>query len=282
MAHRHRTTIRTIVLSKDIRDKRVAEANKAWDLLWFVHGLSFNLINSPLFRAAILAIKRCPAYKPCYKITLATTHLDSANDANVFKESRLNSGKTFGFLVTSDGWRNHNRRQYHDFILVAASGPIYLGLKDNDEHAQDNCISGESGNAQAIHDEQSLQQCPLALGPNGVNFAARSASPRVAASPEAAPAEAVLHVHVDDDAPATYLDLDGLQVQDDHTAAEPLNQPQAQGTSNLQQATVLSFMAVKYSISKILGRHQNVEYFLILQKLLEKYSKNTSEVLSGN
>ena len=41
-------------------------------------------------------------------------------------------------------------------------------------------------------------------------------------------------------------------------------------------------MAVQYSISKILGRHQNVEYFLILQKLLQKYSKNTSEVLSGN
>ena len=46
--------------------------------------------------------------------------------------------------MTSDGWRNHNRRQYHNFILVAASGPIYLGLKD---------VSGESGNAQAIHDE---------------------------------------------------------------------------------------------------------------------------------
>ena len=30
-------------------------------------------------------------------------------------------------------------------------------------------------------------------------------------------------------------------------------------------------MAVEYSISKILGRHQNVEYFLILQKLLVKY-----------
>jgi hypothetical protein len=133
------------ILPKDVRDKRLAEANKAWAMLWFVHGLSFNLINSPLFRAAILATKRCPAYKPCHRHTLATTHLDSANeDANVFKASRLASGKTFGFLVTSDGWRNHNRRQYHNFILVAASGPIYLGLKD---------VSGESGNAQAIHDE---------------------------------------------------------------------------------------------------------------------------------
>ena len=133
------------LLTKDIRDKRLAEANKAWDMFWFVHGLSFNLIHSPLFRAAILATKRCPAYKPCHRVTLATTHLDSANeDANVFKASRLASGKTFGFLVTSDGWRNHNRRQYHNFILVAATGPIFLGLKD---------VSGESGSAQAIHDE---------------------------------------------------------------------------------------------------------------------------------
>ena len=101
------------ILSKDTRDKRVAEANKAWDLLWFVHGLSFNLINSPLFRAASLisltrlcfhATKRCPAYKPCHRHTLATTHLDSANeDANVFKESRLKSGKMSGFLVTTGG-----------------------------------------------------------------------------------------------------------------------------------------------------------------------------------
>ena len=127
------------ILSKEIRDKRVAKANKAWDLLWFVHGLSFNLINSPLFRAAILATKRCPAYKPYHRHTLPTVHLNSANeDANMFKDSRLKSGKLFGFLVTSDGWRNHNRRQYHNFILVAATGPIYLGSKD---------VSGESGNA---------------------------------------------------------------------------------------------------------------------------------------
>ena len=46
--------------------------------------------------------------------------------------------------------------------------------------------------------------------------------------------------------------------------------------------TLRSDMAVEYSISKILGRHQNVEYFLILQKLLQQYSKNTSEVLSRN
>ena len=62
----------------------------------------------------------------------------------MFKDSRLKSGKLFGFLVTSDGWRNQNRRQYHNFILVAATGPIYLDLKD---------VSGEAGNAQAIHDE---------------------------------------------------------------------------------------------------------------------------------
>ena len=41
------------------------------------------------------------------------------------------------------------------------------------------------------------------------------------------------------------------------------------------------FMAVEYSISKILGRHQNVEYFLILQKLLEKYSKILRKCFQG-
>ena len=133
------------LLPKPVRLQRIAEANKAWDMLWFVHGLSFNLINSPLFRAAIAATKRCPAYKPCTRITLATSRLDSAHDdANIFKVSRLQSGKDFGFLVTSDGWRNNKRRQYHNFILVAATGPIYLSLKD---------VTGQSGNAQAIHDE---------------------------------------------------------------------------------------------------------------------------------
>ena len=133
------------MLPRQRRDESVAACNKAWDMFWFVHGLSFNLIDSPLFRAAILATKQCPAYKPCCRQTLSTSHLDARNeDANFYKESRLNSGRLFGFLVTSDGWRNSKRRQYHNFLLVAASGPIYLGLKD---------VSGESGNAQAIHDE---------------------------------------------------------------------------------------------------------------------------------
>ena len=43
-----------------------------------------------------------------------------------------------------------------------------------------------------------------------------------------------------------------------------------------------AIMAVEYSISKILGRHQNVEYYTSTRNILEKYSKNTSEVLSGN
>ena len=41
-------------------------------------------------------------------------------------------------------------------------------------------------------------------------------------------------------------------------------------------------MAVEYSISIILGRHQNSEYCTLTSIILEKYSKNTSEVLSGN
>ena len=101
----------------------------------------------PIIQPNELASISCchSAYKPYHRHTLATTHLDAANeDANVIKDNRLKPGKLFGFLVTSGGWRNHNRRQYHNFIPIAAIGPIYLGLKD---------VSGEAENAQAIHDE---------------------------------------------------------------------------------------------------------------------------------
>ena len=44
----------------------------------------------------------------------------------------------------SDGWRNKKRRSYHNFILVAANGPIFLSLKD---------VTGQAGTAKAITDE---------------------------------------------------------------------------------------------------------------------------------
>ena len=134
-----------MLLSKEERNQRLAEAHKAWDMFWFVHGISFNLINSELFRAAVKATKDCPEYQPCDRRTLATSHLNARNvDANGFKETRIRMGLRYGFLFTTDGWRNSKRRSYHNFILVTVAGPIYLGLKD---------CTGEAGNSQAIHDE---------------------------------------------------------------------------------------------------------------------------------
>ena len=114
-------------------------------MLWFVHGLSFALIISPLFAAAVDKIKAAPGYKPCHRHTLSTSHLSARNEeANEYKDKRLQHGKQYGFLVTSDGWRNKARRSYHNFILVAANGPIFLKLKD---------VTGQAGNAKAISDE---------------------------------------------------------------------------------------------------------------------------------
>lgn len=99
------------MLSSDARTERTAAAHKAWDMVWFVHGLSFNLIDSQLFRQAIAAIKQCPTFVPCCRQTLAGSHLQAREaDANEFKEARLNAGKRYGFLFTTDGWKNKKRR----------------------------------------------------------------------------------------------------------------------------------------------------------------------------
>jgi hypothetical protein len=133
------------LLSRAEQLEKLAAADKAVDMLWFVHGLAFNLINSPLFRDAVDKIKAAPAYKPCHRTTLSTSHLAARNaDANEFKIKRLQHGKQYGFLITSDGWRNKKRRSYHNFILVAANGPIFLSLKD---------VTGQAGTAKAISDE---------------------------------------------------------------------------------------------------------------------------------
>ena len=105
------------------RQERISQAHKAVDMLWFVHGLSFNLIGSPLFLAAVAKIKAAPGYEPCCRQTLATSHLAARHkDANAYKVRRLEHGQQYGFLVTSDGWRN-KRRSYHNFILVAGNVP---------------------------------------------------------------------------------------------------------------------------------------------------------------
>ena len=46
--------------------------------------------------------------------------------------------------MTSDGWRNKKKRSYHNFILVAPNGPIFLHLRD---------VTGQAGNAKGIAEE---------------------------------------------------------------------------------------------------------------------------------
>eukprot|EP00658_Telonema_sp_P-2_P080579 TRINITY_DN8047_c0_g2_i3.p1 TRINITY_DN8047_c0_g2~~TRINITY_DN8047_c0_g2_i3.p1 ORF type:complete len:230 (+),score=51.02 TRINITY_DN8047_c0_g2_i3:46-690(+) len=52
------------MLSKDVRAARWEEAQKAWDLFFFVHGLSHSLTDSPLLRAAIACTHAVPPYTP--------------------------------------------------------------------------------------------------------------------------------------------------------------------------------------------------------------------------
>ena len=133
------------MLAKPEREERLVAAHKAVDMLWFVHGLSFNMINSSLFKEAIQKVQAAPGYKPCCRQTLATSHLSARHEeANLFKARRLLHGQQYGFLVTSDGWRNKKKRSYHNFILVAPNGPIFLNLKD---------VTGQAGNAKAIAEE---------------------------------------------------------------------------------------------------------------------------------
>ena len=80
---------------------------------------------------------------------------------------------------------------------------------------------------------------PVALGPNVVNFATRSASPHVAISPEnVSPAIVDHQMKIGAGAPEAFLNLDGQQAQGDEDCSmdvvEPPNHQQAQSTTQLQ------------------------------------------------
>ena len=114
-------------------------------MFWFVRVLSFAMLESTLLPQVIETTKGCPAVVPVSRQTLTTSHSNArSDDTNEFKESRLLAGNRFGFLFTSDGWRNKKRRSYHNFILVSSAGLIFLALKD---------VTRQAGNAKAIHDE---------------------------------------------------------------------------------------------------------------------------------
>lgn len=73
---------------------------------------------------------------------MSTTGLNEQNaEANKSKADRLKAGKTFGFVITSDGWRSTARRNYHNYILVGIEGPIFLNLVE---------VTGVSGSGEDI------------------------------------------------------------------------------------------------------------------------------------
>ena len=132
-------------LSTGVQSQRKEAAQRAWDMFFFVHAIPFNKIESELFLEALKATQAAPTFVPCGRRTLATTRLDARHaDANASKHDLLNSLKSFGFLFTSDGWRNRQRHSYHNYLLSTVAGPVFLALVDR---------TGEPGTGAAIHEE---------------------------------------------------------------------------------------------------------------------------------
>ena len=51
--------------------------------------------------------------------TMRTTRLTKLNEsADAHKVRRLNAGKRYGFIITSDGWKSVAKSKYHNFILI--------------------------------------------------------------------------------------------------------------------------------------------------------------------
>ena len=134
-----------LTLPKDTMRRRTQAAHDAVSMLFFVHNLPFSLINSRLWHAVVKAIKECPAYVPVHRTTLATTHLNARDEhAKAYWEGHLQSSADIGLMYCTDGWKSKRRRTYHNHILVTATGPVFLGLRDE---------TGAGAKAVDIHDE---------------------------------------------------------------------------------------------------------------------------------
>jgi len=133
------------LLPKEVQAQRCEEAQKAWDLFWFVNGIPFYKIGSELFRDALERTKSAPGFVPCCRQTLATTRLEARHqDAEDWKKQRLKLSTRFGFLFCTDGWRTKRGLSYHNYILSSVAGPIFLGLVD---------ATSTDGTGQGVHDE---------------------------------------------------------------------------------------------------------------------------------
>lgn len=131
---------KTLAEKAAIREK----CQKAWDHAFIMCGIPWSIADNPYFRAAIHETRRCLDFKNACSKTMSTTRLNARNDeANVDKEARMRAGRSFGFLITSDGWRSSSKRNYHNYILVSVEGAIFLNLVE---------CTGESGTGESVAD----------------------------------------------------------------------------------------------------------------------------------
>ena len=74
--------------------------------------------------------KECPNFKPCSRVTLGGSHLTARNDeANDWKMLALSQLSDYGFTICGDGYKSGNKK-LHNFILLTANGPVYLGMSE--------------------------------------------------------------------------------------------------------------------------------------------------------
>lgn len=125
------------------KQKRREECQAAWDLAFAVSGIKFMTSDEPVFRAAVAKTSACPDFTIACSKTMRTSRLDKLNDeANRNKDIRMKAGLKFGFVVTSDGWRSVAKRQYHNYILISAEGPIFVELNE---------VTGQGGTGEDVH-----------------------------------------------------------------------------------------------------------------------------------
>ena len=130
-------TMHWAALPKDEKAKKLADCHDAWDLFYFVHNVPFHLIGTAEFKHAVEMTKRCPTYRPVCRETLSGGHLDKQDAlATEFKSQLLRLQLKYGFVITGDGYKSTTKRQYHNYMLITAMGPVFLGIKD---------VTGEGG-----------------------------------------------------------------------------------------------------------------------------------------
>ena len=143
--HDGQLTMQWAMIPMDKKKERKDACHNAWDLFFFVHNVPFSLIETPEFKAAIAATKRCPTYKPVTRDVLSGPHLDKqSRDAIAFNDCTLAANLKYGFVITGDGYRSKTKRQYHNFMLITPDGPVFLGIKD---------VTGEGGTSKDVFDE---------------------------------------------------------------------------------------------------------------------------------